>query len=405
MAEDSPALVHRLPDRLDWYTLRALFGPMLMALGVLLLAQILERMLRLFELAAATGASTLLVLQMIASLVPHYLGMAVPAAFFAAIFMSVARIGDDNELDAMLATGRSIARMAVPYFLVAIALVAFNFYLFGYLQPLTRYGYNVAVHQAKQTGWNARLEDNRFVTVRDGYTLGADSVGTDGRQLTGVFVRRRDAHSEEVVTASNGRLVPSADGRRLELVLEHGQIVGDRDDGGQRVVQFGNARLNEDFTTVPPPYRERGASVRELTLPELRHAAPTVGDEEITATQRAGEYHGRLARTVLPLLLPLLALPLGMAAKRGRRAPGTVFAALALLMLNQALQFGEGMGETGRAPAWLAVWSPLVAFAILGLWLFRSSLQWPGDNPVMRAVSAIEGAFEGLQRKKKAGAK
>jgi lipopolysaccharide export system permease protein len=405
MAEDSPALVHRLPDRLDWYTLRALFGPMLMALGVLLLAQILERMLRLFELAAATGASTLLVLQMIASLVPHYLGMAVPAAFFAAIFMSVARIGDDNELDAMLATGRSIARMAVPYFLVAIALVAFNFYLFGYLQPLTRYGYNVAVHQAKQTGWNARLEDNRFVTVRDGYTLGADSVGTDGRQLTGVFVRRRDAHSEEVVTASNGRLVPSADGRRLELVLEHGQIVGDRDDGGQRVVQFGNARLNEDFTTVPPPYRERGASVRELTLPELRHAAPTVGHEEITATQRAGEYHGRLARTVLPLLLPLLALPLGMAAKRGRRAPGTVFAALALLMLNQALQFGEGMGETGRAPAWLAVWSPLVAFAILGLWLFRSSLQWPGDNPVMRAVSAIEGAFEGLQRKKKAGAK
>lgn len=400
----SPALVHRLPDRLDWYTLRALFGPMLMALGVLLLAQILERLLRLFELAAATGASIMLVLQMIASLVPHYLGMAVPAAFFAAIFMSVARIGDDNELDAMLATGRSIARMAVPYFLVAAALVAFNFYLFGYLQPLTRYGYNESVHLARQTGWNARLEDNRFVTVRDGYTLGADSVGPDGRQLSGVFVRRRDARSEEIVTAGNGRLVPSADGRRLELVLEHGQIVSDRNDQGQRVVQFGNARLNEDFTTVPPPYRARGASVRELTLPELLRPPPPVDDEEITAAQRAGEYHGRLARTVLPLLLPLLALPLGMAAKRGRRAPGTVFAALALLLLNQALQFGEGMGETGRAPAWLAVWTPLAAFGVLGLWLFRSSLQWPGDNPVMRAVSAIEGAFEGLQRKKKAKA-
>jgi lipopolysaccharide export system permease protein len=399
-------LVHRLPDRLDWYTLRALFGPMLMALGVLLLAQILERLLRLFELAAATGASTLLVLQMIASLVPHYLGMAVPAAFFAAIFMSVARIGDDNELDAMLATGRSIARMAVPYFLVALVLVAFNFYLFGYLQPLTRYGYNVAVHEARQTGWNARLEDNRFVTVRDGYTLGADSVGPDGRQLSGVFVRRRDARSEEVVTAGRGRLVPSADGRQLELVLENGQIVSDRDGGGQRVVRFGNARLNEDFTTVPPPYRNRGASVRELTLQELRGETATVGEKKITATQRAGEYHGRLARTVLPLVLPLLALPLGMAAKRGRRAPGTVFATLALLLLNQALQFGEGMGETGRAPAWIAVWLPLVLFGVLGLWLFRSSLQWPGDNPVMRAVSAIEGAFEGMQRrKKKAGAR
>lgn len=402
----SPAhgLSHRFPDRLDWYTLRALFGPLLMALGVLLLAQILERMLRLFQLAAATGASVLLVLQMIASLVPHYLGMAVPAAFFAAIFMSVARIGDDNELDAMLATGRSIARMAVPYFLVALVLVGFNFYLFGYLQPMTRYGYNVAVHSARQTGWNARLEANRFVTVRNGYTLAADNVGPDGRQLRGVFVERRDGKNEEIVTATEGRLVPSADGRSLLLELGTGLIVSDRADGTVRTVNFATARLNEDFTAVPPPYRDRGESVRELTLGELRHPAPSVAGKEVTASQRAGEFHGRLARTFLPLLLPLLALPLGMAAKRGRRAPGTVFAALALLMLNQALQFGEGMAETGRAAAWLSVWGPLAGFGVLGLWLFRSSLQWPGDNPVMRAVSAIEGAFEGVQRKRKAKA-
>ena len=66
--------VQRLPDRLDGYTLRALFGPMLLALVVLLLAQLLERLLRLFDLAAATGASPLLVAKMIASLVPHLSG-------------------------------------------------------------------------------------------------------------------------------------------------------------------------------------------------------------------------------------------------------------------------------------------------------------------------------------------
>ena len=74
--------------------------------------------------------------------------------------------------------------------------------------------------------------------------------------------------------------------------------------------------------------------------------------------------------------------------------------ALALLALNQALQFGESLGETGRAPAWLAVWLPVMLFCALGIWLFRSSLQWPGDNPVMRAVSAIEAGFDGLHRKK-----
>ncbi len=82
-----------------------------------------------------------------------------------------------------------------------------------------------------------------------------------------------------------------------------------------------------------------------------------------------------------------------------------MFATIALLTLNQALQFGESLGETGRAPAWLAVWLPVLVFAVFGTWLFRSSLQWPGDNPVMRAVSAIEAGIEGLHYKKKAPGK
>jgi lipopolysaccharide export system permease protein len=396
------ALRHRLPDRLDWYTLRSLFGPLALCLGVVLLAALLLRLLRLFDVAAATGASMLLVMKMAASLVPHYLGIAVPAAFFAAIFMAVARTGDDNELDAMLATGRSITRMAAPYFLVALALSGFNFYLFGYLQPMTRYGYSVNLYVARQTGWNGRV-DERFVTAKQGITLAADAVGSDGRRLTGVFVERREGGSEEIITAERGRLVPSDDGKRLLLELENGMIVRDNPDGIVRVSRFREGRINEDFTAVPPPFRSRGDSVRELTLSELR-APPGTHKASIDAAGAGGEFHGRIAWTLLPLLLPLLALPLGMAAKRGRRAPGTVFAALALLVLYEALQFGESLAESGRAPPWLAVWVPILLFGAFGAWLFRSSLQWPGDNPVMRAVSAIEGAFEGLQRKKKARA-
>lgn len=398
-------LVHRRPDRLDWYSLRALFGPLLLALGVLLMAAILGRLLRLFDLAAATGASPLLVLQMLATLVPHYLGIALPAAFFAAIFMATARIGDDNELDAMLATGRSITRMAAPYFLVATAIAVFNLYLFGFLQPMTRYGYQATVHMARHTGWDARLEANRFVTVKDGYTLAAGEVGADGRTLGQVFVERHDARGEQIVTARTGRLVPDTQGSSLLLELGDGLIVGKGVDGTLRTLEFDAGRINEDFTVVAPPYRARGENVRQLTLPELRVDSPAHDEAGITAAQRAGEFHGRLARTVLPLLLPLLALPLGMAAKRGRRAPGTVFAVLALLTLDQSLQIGESLAEAGRAAAWLAVWLPVALFALLGAWLFRSSLQWPGDNPVMRAVSAIESGFEGMRRRRKGAGK
>lgn len=381
-----------MPNRLDFYTLRLFAGPFALALATLLLAQLLERLLRLFDLAASAGAPLSTVLLMAANLVPHYLGLAVPMAFTAAIFMAVARMGDDNELDVMLATGRSIARIAVPFFGVAILLSLLNLYLFGILQPLSRYGYHLAMDAALHTGWDSKIEDRRFIDTGKGLVFTAKTVDADGRGLQDIFVEHIDAGREQITTAPRGRLVPSDDGTRLLLTLEGGLIV--REESAQRLstLSFQRALIDEDFTPAAPPFRTRGDSVRERTLAELRQDMRSNG----ARGEAAAEFHGRLARALVLPLLPLFALPLGMASKRGRRAPGVVFASLALLALNHAMQFGESLAESGRADALPAVWTPLLVFAGLGLWLFRSSLAWPGDNPVTRALAAIEAGFEGV---------
>ncbi|MCC2658532.1 MAG: permease YjgP/YjgQ family protein [Panacagrimonas sp.] len=396
------ASVRWRPDRLDLYTLRLFAAPLLFALATLLLAQMLERLLRLFDLAASTGADLVALLRMAGNLVPHYLGMALPTAFTAAIFMAVARLGDNSELDVMLGTGRSIVRVAMPYFGVALLLSAFNLYLFGYLQPISRYGYHAAVHDALQAGWDARVEGNRFVNAGGGYLLSARTVERDGRTLGGVFVHRRVGQSEEITTARHGHLQPSPDGRRLLLELEDGVILRENADASVTRLRFDNGRINADFTPTPPAFRPRGDSVRELTVRELwRGLHGELPDSDIPRRKLAGEFHGRLARSVLLPLLVLLALPLGMASKRGRRAPGVVFACLALLTLNHALQFGESLAESGRASALIAVWLPVGTFALFSAWLFRGSLAWPGDNPVSRAIAFIETGFEGFGRQRK----
>lgn len=389
------------PNRLDLYTLRQLAGPLLLALGTLLLAQLLERLLRLFDLVAATGAAVSAVLTMTANLVPHYLGLALPAAFTAGIFIAVARLGDDNEIDVMLTAGRSIARLVLPFVAIGLLLGVFNVWLYGYLQPMSRYGYHVAVHEALNAGWNARLEGKRFVTAAHGVTLSADTVAPDGRTLGGVFIERTDGSGEQITTATRGRLVLAPDGQQLQLELEDGQIVRLRPDRNLSSLRFGQGRINDDFTPVPPPFRRRGDSVRELTLPELWRGDP-VGEEALPEAKRIAEMHGRLARILVVLVLPLLAVPLGMASKRGQRAPGMVFAVLALLALNHSLQFGESLAESGRTSPLLGLWLPFGVFAIGCAWLFRGSLAWPGDNPVTRAVRAIEASFEGFGRRSRA---
>jgi lipopolysaccharide export system permease protein len=378
-------------DRLDRYALRLITGPFAMALAALLLAQLLERLLRLFDLAASAGAPPSSVLVMAATLVPHYLGLALPMAFTAAIFMATAHMCDDNELDVMLVAGRSIARVAAPYFAMALLLCVFSLYLYGQLQPLARYGYHVAVNRVLQTGWDARVEENRFIDIGKGVTFSADVIEGDGRDLRGVLMERRKAGKEEVLTAARGRLLHTPDG--LQLQLEDGQIVRERDTPGVggtaiSVSRFAHGVSGRDFAPTVEPVGDRGASVRERTLSELwQDMQPGPGGGQ---AKSAAEFHGRIARAMTFPFLPLLALPLGMASKRGRRTPGVVFAVIALLAIHHALQLGSSLAESGRLPAAAAVWTPFAVFAVTSLWIFRSSLAWPGDNPVLRAVVAIE---------------
>jgi len=369
-------------------------------LVTLLMAQLLERLLRLLDLAASAGAPLSSVVWMVANLVPHYFGLALPMAFTAAIFVAAARMSDDCELDIMLTTGRSIARIATPYFALAVLLLPFSAYLFGQVQPVTRYGYRQAVYDAMQTGWNAKVEENRFIDAGKGATFSAREVDPDGRHLRGVFVERRTPGGDiEITTAVEGQFVPGPGGHGISLRLEHGTRLVEGADHAVSIEHFDESRIDRNLLPARQPFRERGESARERTQPELWSDIRRGGDN-----RAAAEFHGRLARVMLLPLLPLLALPLGMASKRGQRAPGVVFATVALIVVHHALQFGESLAANGRAPAALAVWTPYVLFAALGLWIFRGSLAWPGDNPVLRAVVAVEHLFEGLRPRRRAKA-
>ena len=375
-------------DRLDRYAVRLFTVPLLTALATMLLATMLQRLLRLFDIAASTGAALSSVLLMAADLVPHYLGLALPVAFTAAIFMAAARLCDDSELDAMLSTGRSIARIAAPYFVLAAMLSLFNVYLFGLLQPLSRYDYHVKMDAVLQTNWDAKIEENRFIDIAHGFSFSADKVEEGGRRFSGVFMERQLDGIEEITTAARGELQTTPGTREMVLKLEDGLRVRQAGDGVISTTRFVDGYL-QDFSPMRSPFRDRGASASERTAPELWRAMCKTCEKD-----SAAEFHSRLARSLLPLLLPLLALPLGMASKRGRRTPGVIFASLALLLLNHALQFGKSLAESGRVPAGPAVWTPFVLFALLGLWIFRGSLAWPGDNPVSRAVLGFENLLE-----------
>lgn len=363
------------------YLLRLTLVPLLATMAIALVALLLERMLRLMSLTANADASMFRVFEMMISLVPHYLGIALPAAFFVGILLAFNRLAGDSELVAMSAAGVALHRLLAPVMGLAVVLTAISALIFGYLQPYSRYGYRALVYSIGNASLAAALEEGAFVEA-GGMTFMAEQVAVGGRRLSRVFVYQETAGGGSITTtARSGALRPSSEDMRSVLYLADGVRATLNADGGPGGV-LGFSELRQPIgESGAVSYRARGKDEEELTLPELwsaRQAPP----EGVSAATIAAEFHGRLVRTMTMLFLPLLAIPLGLGGGRARRSWGIVVGLVVLVLYQKVLQLGGALAALGEVSPWLGLWLPLALFAAAGGTLFAKASAGGIDNPV-----------------------
>lgn len=373
---------------IDRYLLRLLFWPLVACLGVTVIALLLERILRLLDVLSQSSARFGYVAQLAANLVPHYLGLALPAAFFVALFIVIVKLSDGSEVDALLASGQSLERIAAPFVAVGLLLSVFSIIVFGYMQPYSRYAFRAVMHTAVNAGWNGRLTGGAFIDDK-GSLLTADSADIAGQRLTRVFIRRLDAKGqEEIITAASADLTMDPNGKTITMNLRDGRRIAHDANGTYRNLAFDSLTTQTPLAAAAVLLRARGGDERELTMGELRKQADAP-NPVVPKGALMGEYYGRIARAAFLPFLPLLAFPLGLASKRGNRAPGLIMAGLLLLSFQHALLLGQGMAKAGKTDAFPAIWVPFMLFAGFSVWLFVGSRTRPGDTPVSRLVRRI----------------
>lgn len=373
---------------LDRYLLRLLVWPLVGCLGVTVVALLLERVLRLLDVLSQSSARFGYVTQLAANLVPHYLGLALPVAFFVALFIVITKLSDGSEIDALLASGQSLERIAAPFLVVAILLSVFSVGVFGYMQPYSRYAYRAVMHAAINAGWNGRLAGGAFIDDK-GSLLTADSADLAGQRLTRVFIRRLDTRGEEeIITAASADLKMDAGGKTITMDLKDGRRIARDANGQYRNLAFNSLTTQTPLAAAAVLLRDRGSDERELTLGELYRQAHSP-NPVVSKANLLSEFYGRWARAIFLPFLPLLAFPLGLASKRGNRAPGLVMAGLLLLAFQHSLLMGQGLAKAGKIAPFPAIWVPFTVFAALAVWLFVGSRTRPGDTPVSRTVRRV----------------
>jgi lipopolysaccharide export system permease protein len=356
---------------LSRYLIGQIVRPMSAIVLVALAVLLAERMLRVLDIVIGWRGSMLVLLEMLGYLVPHYMGVALPAAFFMAILVVLSRLSRDGEVDGISAAGCGLHQLLRPLMAIAAVLVVVNGVIVSHLQPYSRYAYRAALFALSNVTFLTLIRERAFVTL-GGTTYAVDRLSPERDRLEGlVLFSRLSDGSTLAITARRGRILPAEGDQPVRFDLEDGvqQLVPPPGKGGEErppaTVRF------RSFTTdlkggEPKPFRPRGEDERGLTLPELaaalRRPVKGIEPQEIQA-----ELHARIARVLSIPLLPLVALPLAIARRRARRSYGLVVGLVLLLAYNQLLHFGESLVDDGKLSPWLGLWLPFSLFLVTGV--------------------------------------
>jgi lipopolysaccharide export system permease protein len=352
------------------YVFRCTLKPLAIALSIALLVLLLERMLRLLDVVLGSRGSLSVLLEMLAFLVPHYMGLGLPAAFFLGIVLAFNRLNRDSELDAFGATGVGLHLLLRPIMGLAILLTLLTALIFGFLQPYARYTYRALIHDVSRGIVNLHLQEGVFRRVEGGVLM-ADRIARDGRSFSRVFVHREDGDGESLtITASRGAMVAAGGGGPTFLALSDGIRLRVRpadplaaQDSGHRV---DSARFDRVETTLDrnpiEAFRARGEDERELTLTEVWRARASP-PEGVTPGEMISEFNDRLVRIFATLFLPFFALPLAIQSRRQQRSYGMVIGLVVLVAYNHLLSVSETLVAGERIQPFFGQWGLFLLFA------------------------------------------
>lgn len=370
---------------LSRYLLRSIGGPFAVTLGVVLLALVLERLLRIVDLVTNQGAPLATVFELVAYLLPHYLGLALPAALFLGVLLAVRHLWTGAEITAMWAAGIGLGRLLpVPLGLAGV-LAAVQLLNAGFVQPHSRYAYHAAEHRLAQEQVTFGLQEGVFKSRGDDIVLRAERIEDGGRHLLRFFGQRREDGRVTTMTAHEAKLFRAADSGDLVVRLSDGTLVRERPGREPMALTF------ESYDWVlpigkPQPYGPRGRGERELTLPELAAAVDDPPPKATPGDVRA-ELHMRLVESLSMPALAVLAVPLALlGAGRAGRAYGLVVGLFLVVLYQKTLSFGHSFIAVGTLSPAVALWLPFAAFAVLSAGLLRYAAAGPrrGLRPLGR---------------------
>ena len=351
---------------LDRYVLKLWLAPfaagLILATGVLLFG----RALKLLALVTDSGAPWGLLADLMVFVLPYFMLLTVPIAFFLSMQNLVAGLQQNSEIDVMRASGMSYARICRSVIGVAVILYAALFFTSMYVLPQGQLSFNNVLRQIYSLKGAPEFTPQRFSREVEDITFYVDGKDESGR-YQGVMLEDGRPGGPVFYLAESAELISTSSGIRLHM-HKGTRLEGEADN--QRMLTF----INYD---VDIPIGQLGAVKFSRSSDHVIMMTPAQLWQEIQLNQKPeaiAEWQRRLILPTTILVLCVFALPLSLAPKRSGRAGSFLFGVGLLILLYNVQLVLHRQVSMGSVSGW-AMWAGQIAFLGLGLYLWRRAEQ------------------------------
>ena len=264
----------------------------------------LTQSLRFVDLIVNRGLELAAFVSLTLHLLPTYLVIVIPIAFFAALLFTYNRLTSDSELVILKAAGLSPRTMAAPGIALALILTTICYSMTLYFLPSSYREFKDLQFLVRHNYSAVLLKEGVFNSLGDNLTVYVRERAGDG-DLYGILMQdSRDAKQSVTIMAEHGKFVRTDSGPKVILINGNRQEIDEKTSRLQ-LLYFDRYTVDLGNLGQAPEYRWR--EPRERYLPGLFFPEDTADDQN-NSGKLIAEGHQRLTSPLYNLAFLFIAL-------------------------------------------------------------------------------------------------
>jgi lipopolysaccharide export system permease protein len=357
---------------LDRYIVAELVGPFLFGIAVVILLFEGSLLFPLLNVIAEKHAPLLPVARFLMLKAPWLVVWAAPVAMLFASALTITRMGRDNEITCMRASGLSLRRIFAPILVVGLAASAVSFVVGERVVPRAEKKANRIINEIYLSQSIPDIQPDVFFRTENYcfYVGAAQKKGPDSRDVLvqNILVYRLPEGSgfPEVMTAKHG------ESRGLTWEFRDGWLAQMDKEGFIKHQQHFESHTM-DLSRAVQDFWMGSQQSQELSLKELQTQIKQFGSGGLPTESIETEYHLRLSLPLSCLVFALLSAPLALRFARAGSFAGLLLSVVLGFLYYNTIFLGKILGMNGVLPPALAGWMQNILFGTLGLFFIATS--------------------------------